>query len=288
MQSAAKTKKNKKKFGLLPAKEAEVEPWTTLCVDLIGPYEFNHKGKSSTTLKAVTMIDPATSCFEVQQYSDKQAITIANIVEMEWISRYPRPVKVIFDRGNEFMGQDFRSMLTDYGIRKKPISTRNPQANSIVERVHQTIGDILRSMELNDQKLTKDSWKGILAATAFAVRSTVHTTLQATPGQLVFGRDMMLPIKYTANWKLIKERKQQRINDNNKRENKGRIPYNYQEGDLVMVKDDILGKKFKVPFQGPFKVLRVFSNGTLRLQMNKIQDTVNIRRCHPYKTKTNK
>jgi len=174
-------------------------------------------------------------------------------------------------------------MLSDYGITKRPITTRNPQANSIVERVHQTIGDIIRTMELNGTRVTKESWKGILAATAFAVRSTVHTTTQATPGQLVFGRDMMLPISYQANWKLIQERKQQRINENNKRENRGRIPYEYQEGDFVLLKDDTLGKKFKVPYRGPFKILRVFSNGTLRLQMDNVEDTVNIRRCHPYK-----
>ena len=279
-------KKNKKKFGLLPAKEAEIDPWVTLCVDLIGPYDFTYKGKVTSTLRALTMIDPATGWFEIVQYDDKQAITIANLVEMEWLSRYPRPVKVIFDRGNEFMGQEFRSMLSDYGITKRPITTRNPQANSIVERVHQTIGDIIRTMELNGTRVTKESWKGILAATAFAVRSTVHTTTQATPGQLVFGRDMMLPISYQANWKLIQERKQQRINENNKRENRGRIPHEYQEGDLVLLKDDTLGKKFKVPYRGPFKILRVFSNGTLRLQMDSVEDTVNIRRCHPYKNRS--
>ena len=64
-----------------------------------------------------------------------------------------------------------------------------------------------------------DPWKGILSATAFAVRSTYHTTLQKSPGQLVFGRDMILNIQHKANWELIRERKQQLINKNNKKEN---------------------------------------------------------------------
>ena len=84
------------------------------------------------------MIDPATGWFEICEYKDKKAISIANLVEMLWICRYPRPTQVIFDRGNEFMGKDFRDMLTDYGIQKKPITVRNPQANAIIERVHQT------------------------------------------------------------------------------------------------------------------------------------------------------
>ena len=50
-----------------------------------------------------------------------------------------------------------------------------------------------------------DPWKGILSATAFAVRSTYHTTLKKSPGQLVFGRDMILNIKHTENWDFIKQ-----------------------------------------------------------------------------------
>jgi hypothetical protein len=92
-------------------------------------------------------------------------------------------------------------MLNDYGVKKKPITTRNPQANAIVERVHQTIGNIIRTFELNENYLDEDDpWKGILAATAFAIRATYqHTSLQKPPGQLVFGRDMIFNIQHTAN-----------------------------------------------------------------------------------------
>ena len=80
----------------------------------------------------------------------------------------------------------------DYGIKGKPITVRNPQANAVVERTHQVIGNIIRTFELETNYLDEDNpWKGILSATAFAVRSTFHTSLQSTPGQLVFGRDMI-------------------------------------------------------------------------------------------------
>ena len=83
----------------------------------------------------------------------------------------------------------------DYGIKGKPITVRNPQANAIVERIHQVIGNIIRTFELEENYLDKSNpWKGILSATAFAVRSTYHTTLMKSPGQLVFGRDMIFNI----------------------------------------------------------------------------------------------
>ena len=47
------------------------------------------------------------------------------------------------------MGKDIQPMIkNDYGIKGKPITVRNPQANAIVERVHQVIGNIIRTFEL--------------------------------------------------------------------------------------------------------------------------------------------
>ena len=40
-----------------------------------------------------------------------------------------------------------------------------------------------------------DPWGELLASVAWDIRSTHHTTLQASPAQLVFGRDMLLDMK---------------------------------------------------------------------------------------------
>ena len=116
--------------------------------------------------------------------NDACADLVANQVELAWLTRYPLPTKVIVDRGKEFMA-DFKSMIEkDYGIKVRPITTRNPQANAILERVHQTIGNIIRTFKVQDMVLDDDNpWDGILAATMFALRSTVHTTTQHTPTQ---------------------------------------------------------------------------------------------------------
>ena len=99
-----------------------------------------------------------------------------------------------------------------------PISMRKPQANAIVERLHQTIGNILQTLEVQKMELDEnDPWSGVLSTTMFAVLSTIHTTLQATPMQLVFGHDAILNIQHEANWKLISDRKQKLINKTNKR-----------------------------------------------------------------------
>ncbi len=178
-----------------------------------------------------------------------------NIAEQEWFSRYPWPTQVTYDRGSEFIGQEFQKMIKDdYGIKGKPITVRNPQANAIVERVHQVIGNIIRTFELENNYLDdEDPWKGVLSATAFAVRSTFHTTLRQSPGQLVFGRDMIFNIKHVANWEYIRQRKQQIIDKNNQRENARRVKHVYSVGDQVLLKRGT-ENKYETPYKGPYEV----------------------------------
>ena len=52
-----------------------------------------------------------------------------------------------------------------------------------------------------------DPWAGILAPTAFAIQSMYHNMLQATPEQLVFGRDMILNTPFVSEWVSIRQRK---------------------------------------------------------------------------------
>jgi len=127
--------------------------------------------------------------------------------------------------------------VNDYGTKRKVISTRNPQVNAIIKHAHQTLGYLISSFELQDKPYYDQDypWGGILAAIAFALPSTYHTTLQVMPGQLVFGRDMILNVQHQIDWTVIKTHKQQLIHKNNQIENSKRIPYQYPEEVLVML-----------------------------------------------------
>ena len=57
------TKKKSTKYRFLPEKEAEKNPWDKLCVNTVGPYNFEIPGIQKIILRAVTMIDPATGLF---------------------------------------------------------------------------------------------------------------------------------------------------------------------------------------------------------------------------------
>ena len=97
------------------------------------------KSGTSAYLQAVTMIDPATGWIEIRTIPSAQADFVANQVELAWLKRYPLPNAVRLDRGNEFLAKFREMIINDYGITVKPITSKNPQANVILEKVHQII-----------------------------------------------------------------------------------------------------------------------------------------------------
>ena len=149
---------------------------------------------------------------------------------------------------------------------------------------HQMLGNLIRSFKLQDNPYldSDDPWSGILAAASFAMCSMYHTTLRAMPGQLVFGRDMILNTQYLADWTMIKAHKQQLIHKNNIIENSKCIPHQYKVGDMVMLENHHTNK-YEQPYKGPYLVMQVNTNGTVHLKIGAVTDTMNIRHIHPYK-----
>jgi hypothetical protein len=187
----------------------------------------------------------------MQQIPNKTAVEVTDIAEKMWFTRYLLPQKITLDhRGKEFMAEFAKMVREDYGLKIKPITTRNPQANAIIERVHQTIGNIIRTFDIQHMD-EKDPWSGILAATMFAVCTTYHTTVQATSMHLVFGRDAILNIKHITDWEHIRQRKQERIIANNKRGNKNRREHKYALGNKVLLKAR-KKSKYNLEWEGPF------------------------------------
>ena len=186
-----RTKRTHSKYGHLPAKEAEAEPWDKLCVDMIGPYTMKVKGKKLMTLWCVTMIDPVwhrvvwdETC-QRQRSHDSGGSSRANMaytLSMAYTSHLWQRQRVCA----------WVTLLPWWPMtmalsKCKGTTVRNPQANAVLERIHQTLGNIIRTFQLQDDPYMDpaDPWAGILSAAMFALRATYHTTLQATPAQLV-------------------------------------------------------------------------------------------------------
>jgi hypothetical protein len=123
---------------------------------------------------------------------------IANLLYATWFCRYPRCRNIIYDNGSEFK-LHFQSLCDSFGLKRKPTSVKNPQANALLERIHQTLANMMRTAEL-DMANTADpsDVADFLNDAAWAVRSTYHTVLKASPGAAIFGRDMLFGVPFLA------------------------------------------------------------------------------------------
>ena len=69
----------------------------------------------------------------------------------------------------------------------------------MLERIHGVLGNMLRTSELDMAKLVKTSDIDVfLSDPAWAVCSTYHSVLKASPGAAIFGRDLLFDIPFIA------------------------------------------------------------------------------------------
>jgi hypothetical protein len=119
-----------------------------------------------------------------------------------------------------------------------------------------------------------------LADAAWAICSTHHTVLKVSPGAAIFGRDMLFDIPFIADWKKIGEHRQRLTDLNTARENEGRIDYDYNIGQKILVRNKgILCKAQQSIWQkDPWTITTVHMNGTITIQCGNNLERVNIRR----------
>ena len=97
------------------------------------------------------MSDPVKVWFEIAQYNYKGALSISNLVETMWISIYRRPIEIMYYQGSASIGHEFRKSLieTEYGKTSKTRTSVNPIFNAVLERIHQVLGNLLRTCNIN-------------------------------------------------------------------------------------------------------------------------------------------
>ena len=108
----------KTKYGLLPAKTAEVIKWSRVNVDLWGPKTVHNKNGKDYKIHVLTMIDPVTGWFEIAALKDSpNAYEVQRLFDSYWLARYPRPREIGFDNGSEFKAE-FKELCQNMGLQK--------------------------------------------------------------------------------------------------------------------------------------------------------------------------
>ena len=176
------------------------------------------------------------------------------------------------DKGREFIGREFQWLLNMFSIKDVQSTAKNPQSNSICERMHQTVDNVLKTYSYSNppQNMTqaRDIIDPALATAMHAMRATIATTVGSTPGSLAFSRDMLLNIPLIADWQAITLRREQLINDNLHRANLKRRQYDYAAGQKILKKVN-KPTKLGVRTTGPYTIECVHVHELLQCNCNR-------------------
>ena len=129
---------------------------------------------------------------------------------------------------------------------------KNPKANAILERVHQVIMGMCRTVEMDmANTISEEDVSNFLDDASWAVHTIHHTVLKALPGAAIFGRDKLFDIPFVADWHKIGDYRQQQTDRNTKREKARMYDYDYVVGNQLFICKDGILRKSESQYKGP-------------------------------------
>ena len=82
-------------------------------------------------------------------------------------------------------------------------------SNLVLERIHQVLGNLVCIYNINKTYVDEDNLRLVILSVAeFVVIMTTNRLKSYSPGQYIFGSDMIILIKHIANCELLRHQKQ--------------------------------------------------------------------------------
>jgi len=177
---------NRKPAGIMSSPEVTA-PWSTVHLDLMGPYTKSNPGNYHYIFVVVDYFSKWVEIFPLRQATTKSMV---KFLHSDIICRYGAPKSILTDNASYFTSKLFKSTLNSWGISHQLISPYTPQVN-LTERVNRTIKSIIRS-HIIDQSHTK--WATTLPYVQLAINSSFHESTKFTPSEGFLGREIQLSI----------------------------------------------------------------------------------------------
>lgn len=271
-------KSSTNKEGLMIPMPIPKQIFEIIGVDLMGPLPQS----SHRSLHILVVTDYLSKYVITQAMKATTTEKIIEILRRQIFYTHGLPRVIITDNGSNLTSSSMRDTLKLFNIIQKTTSPYRPQTNGQTERYNRVLGTQLSIFaEENPRK-----WDQYLEALTFAYNTTIHASHLTTPFQLVFGREPIKPIDLITNQRPVESSKDNElVTDLEKieaarilarklikqsqqsakvRYDKGRSLPSYKINDLVLRKRQsyVIGesRKFYMPWQGPFKIIRILSD----------------------------
>eukprot|EP00253_Pinus_taeda_P025549 PITA_25549 len=117
---------------------------------------------------------------------------VVNFLFEEIFVRYGVPREIVTDQGTQFTSKLVKEITAKYQIKHRRSTPYHPQANGQVESTNKILeGIITKAVAMN-----RKNWEEKLKDALWAYRITWKNTTGFTPYQLVYGKEVMLPIEF--------------------------------------------------------------------------------------------
>ena len=138
-------------------------------MDLIGPTPVSARGNHYL----LVMTDSRTRYAVAVPLRSKTAEEVVGALTTEWIYRFTPPRRLRCDRGAEFLAEVGRKVYALFGIDFRPSSSFHPNTQGAVERLNQTLWNIVLKMTADD----KDDWDLAIPRVLHGYNATPHRVL---------------------------------------------------------------------------------------------------------------
>ena len=262
-------------------------PLERIQIDILGPLPETDVGNKYVAV----VVDTYTKWPEAYALENQEAETVAQVVVDNFICRFGCPVGVLSDQGRNFESKVFRGLCNMIESAKQRTTPYHPQCDGGAERLIRTITNIVAKLAEEHKQ-----WDEYLPKVLMSLRASVHETTGFSPSMLMFGRELRLPLDtlrgeppfvqpadypaYIARQREILRETAQIAEENRQKKlvhqkdvYDARCRDNispYRVGDLVWLEEKAVPKglcrKFHKPWTGPWKVVKVISDITYRIQ----------------------
>ena len=161
------------------------EPFARVAMDVFGPLS----GTKTGNKYILVLMDYSTKWPEAFALRNVMTKTVVNCL-VEVTARVGVPEELPSDNGSNFIPKVMPQHFKVTGIKQIRTSPYHPQTDGMVERFNSALKSLLR-------KLTQDpkvEWDRCLPYVLWAYRGTVHKTTGFSPYNLLFGKEMRMPL----------------------------------------------------------------------------------------------